>query len=439
MDFLHDSLMANHDWLGELTKKQDALRVHHGLVPMKDGWYKWVDGKKRYIARRMPLAEVAALLPTRLQEIAGAIVEREARINTASTTILALSEMFMAHLWQRHQTGTPRTLSRRTYDDYADVLARFCKAVGPSSPAASIDTTWFSRFMRTIATRAATTQRREIIYLTAFMNWAGPGRHSLGFFKTPVQFGPDFRKPDEIALRQGRSRYTTLYTPESFAEALDAVACSPMLYALGLMALNGAYLPDDLTTLPLSAIDLETGVVEFERHKTGVDRKTVLMPETIAAVRRYLEIRPVANPPVDVLFVRDDGLPFSRRKPVGPEKRSNPSHALGQYWHAATGKPLKGLRTSFATYGDGLGDQEAVNLVMGHASKSVRSKFYVKQFQPERLLQVVRHVWGQVAPTGPLPSVAWISASGLVRRTGRQRAYLTRRLKRTRRSDTAAA
>ena len=427
-------------WLGQLTAKQENLRAHHGLFPGSDGWYKTVDSRRRYIARRMPLEHVVQILPHRIDELRGRVAEKATNLTTSSTSIEELAEMYLGHLWQRHETGQPRKLSRYTYDDYLDVLTRFCEAVGPRQPAAAANATWFTRFVRTIAHKAATSRRREMIYITAFFNWAGPGQQSLNFYTVPVVFGPEFVKPDESKLREAREEYSTCYTQEEIDAALQKVATVPQLYAAGLLALNAALLPIDLITVPFKAIDLDQQVIEFPRGKNGLPRKAYLMPETITALRRYIDQwRKPRQSEDEPVFVGEDGRPYGKHKAAGPGDRVSRSNPLAQYWGLLTGLPMKGLRTTFATEADDAVDQRAVDLVMGHVAKSVRGKYYVKRFDVGRLKGVADLVWQRVGPKLPPPCVAEISASRLRRMEFERRARASRSPAPTPGSDTAAA
>lgn len=401
-------------WLGTLNGKAESLRKHHGLSPGPDGWYKWVDGRRRYIARRMSLDQVVQILPHRLGELRGLVVEKSTSLAISSTSIEELAEMFLAHLWQRHQTGQPRKLSRYTYADYLDVLERFCSVVGPRQPAIAAHAGWFTLFARSIASKAATSRRREMIYIKAFFKWAGPGEYALGFYQTPVKFGPDFVAPSEGVMREAREEYSTAYTQAQIEAALQLVYQVPILHAAGLVALNCAFLPVDLITVPFSALDLDGQAIDFPRGKNGNPRKSHLMPETVAALRRYIDQwrKPRADD-AEPIFVGDDGRPFGLHRESGPGKHVQRSNALSQYWGTITGLPMKGLRTTFATEADDAVDQVAVDLVLGHAAKSVRSKFYVKRFDACRLSAVVNQVWSRVGPRKPPPDVAELSAARL--------------------------
>jgi integrase len=414
--------MPNPDWLGKLTKKDESLRAHHGLYAAADGWYKTIDGRKRYIAKPMPLADVVAMLDARVSEIRGDVKDKPTkRLGTASTTIEQLAEVFISHLWQRHESGSPKKLARRTYDDYVDTIDRFLDCVGPTQLAIHAGPSWFSKFARTIAHKAVTSRRRDIIYLEAFFNWAGPGRRRFNFYKETVQFGPDLVKPSDRQVQEAMEDYSTVYTPEQYFAALMAVRECPMLLAAGLLAFNCAFLGSDLTEVVESKIFLDAGVHTFPRGKTGIKRKCTLMPETIRAIQRYIEVRPRRPEGCDHLFVRDDGRPFNQRKEAGPGVRGNHNNSIGVYWRHITGLPIKGLRTTFATLADGVPDTAAVDLIMGHAAKTIRQKHYVKSFDESRLTAVVERVWTLFVAGIPLPSDSPVSAFELDRRATAQR------------------
>jgi len=405
-------------WLGQLTHRDESLRRHHGLFPARDGWYKTVNLKKRYIAKPMPLADVVTLLPARLAEITGQVEERPVKLGAGSTTIEQLAEIFIAHLWQRHQTGQPRKLSRRTYDDYCATLELFVTTVGETQPAIAAGPTWFTRFARVIAKRAATTRRRHAIYLIAFFNWAGPGRHALNFYKTPVNFGPDFVKPSEDQIRAELDDADVLYTPQAFAEALGSVVDCPLLYAAGLLGLNCGYLPSDLVSLPEAEVNLdaEDPILRFPRPKTNIERLNPLMPETVAALRAYLKIRPKPSTAGEGLFfINEYGEPFNTRRYTGQDKPGVHSNTIGAYWRQVTGKPFKGLRTTLATQADSANDDRAVDLILGHAAKTIRQKNYVKQFEASRCRAVIERFWPLFVAEAPPLSGASKPASELAR------------------------
>jgi integrase len=65
-----------------------------------------------------------------------------------------------------------------------------------------------------------------------------------------------------------------------------------MLRAMILLGVNAGFGNGDCAALPLSAVNLETGWVQFPRPKTGIERRCALWPETVAALRTAIEARP---------------------------------------------------------------------------------------------------------------------------------------------------
>ena len=62
----------------------------------------------------------------------------------------------------------------------------------------------------------------------------------------------------------------------------------------------------------MSAVDLDSGWIDYARPKTGIERRFPLWPETVAAIQAVLEIR---QPPrdsqfADVLLVTKYGSPW---------------------------------------------------------------------------------------------------------------------------------
>lgn len=384
--------MSHPDWLGELKKKDELRRASHGLYAGKDGWYKSVGGKKRYIAKPMTLDEVIEILPGRVADFStDSVIVVAKKLSANTTTIGELIDYFLERMWERYQTGIPRRLDRRTYDDYLDVLIRFRESVGKNKLATSVNADWFTDYAKTFAGKAASSVRREVIYITRFFNWAGPGRYNFGFYSKVVDFSPEFMKPNDSTFQLEMAAKSTHITPEQFKKAMRLVAPSPLLSAVGFLALNCAFLPVDLVEINLNNIDIEKREHNFPRGKTLRQRRAVLMPETIAAIKRYLEYRKSDS---EKLFVNERfGTPFSMRRSDDAGSRVGHNNAISSYWSAITGLQLKGLRTTVATELDGAVDQTALDIVMGHRLKGVRPVHYVKHFSSERLRDLLSPFW----------------------------------------------
>jgi hypothetical protein len=426
MDTQPSSMTFHHDRVGDrpavwppaLGRRADLLRGSHGLYAGADGWYVHYRGKKRYVSKPASLdraVEALAALKARVDNLPEPVVQVRTK-PLASISLERLVEIYLAHLLKRVETGQPRKLSRRTYSEILQTLRRFCTVVDARQRAADANPTWFSTFAATLQDKAATTRQREVIYLTAFFDWAGPGRNRLNFYREPVLFGPDFHKPSASAIRASLDQRSKLISVDALHAAFAAVAQCPVLYAAGLLALNGAYLPVDVVQVPLKHLHLDAPIphADYPRGKNNIDRKTVLWPETVVALRRCLTLWPVTEA-AEPVFRRQDGQPWSRHA-VRPDGTIDSGNALSRYWALATGTPLAGMRTTFATVAANAGcDLDAVRVAMGHGAKDVLHKNYVRSFDLTRCRAVADAVRGWLGDVPPLSASATTSAAALTR------------------------
>src|SRR5262249_29759770 len=109
--------------------------------------------------------------------------------------------------------------------------------------------------------------------------------------KTPVRFGSEFKKPDTTELRKHRAE-----NGEKMLEAADLrkliKAASVPVKAMLLLGVNGGFGNHDVATLPMSALDLDRGWINYPRPKTGIPRRCPLWPETVEALRTTIAERP---------------------------------------------------------------------------------------------------------------------------------------------------
>ncbi len=112
-----------------------------------------------------------------------------------------------------------------------------------------------------------------------------------GLIDKPVRYGPRFRKPSAGVLRRHRAK-----NGERMIEA-DALrqllAAAPVqLKAMCLLGVNCGFNNKDCADLPLAALDLDGGWINFSRPKTGIPRRCPLWTETVAALRAAVAERP---------------------------------------------------------------------------------------------------------------------------------------------------
>ncbi|HMC65765.1 MAG TPA: tyrosine-type recombinase/integrase [Gemmataceae bacterium] len=221
----------------------------------------------------------------------------------------------------------------------------------------------------------------------------------------PVKFGPGFQRPSRKVLRKVRAKArhkdgARMFTAEELRKIIDA-APQPMK-SMVLLGINGGLNNMDVATLPLSALDLNRGIIDFPRAKTGTERRIPLWVESVQAIREWLAIRPEPKNPGDAHL-------------VFLTKQRRPWYRLGRFVTEASGAEIvKGidnpvaksfrvlldnlgingrrnflaLRHGFRTVARGARDREAIDFIMGHSDESMAAH-YIEDGLPEERLRVV--------------------------------------------------
>jgi integrase len=156
-----------------------------------------------------------------------------------------------------------------------------------------------------------------------------------------------------------------------------------------LLGANAGFGNSDCGRLPISAIDLKGGWINFPRPKTAVDRRVPLWPETVAALKQAIAERPATKEPGDagLAFVTKYGQAWAKEtsdSPISKETRKL-LDSLGLY---RDGMGFYALRHTFETIAGECADQVAVNAIMGHVDGSV-SALYRESISERRLQHVV--------------------------------------------------
>lgn len=117
-----------------------------------------------------------------------------------------------------------------------------------------------------------------------------------GLLERPMRFGPDFSKPSRRSVRlarwasRGGRGGVKMFQPAEIKTLMEAAGVQ--MRAMILLGLNCGMGNTDVSELPRSAIDSKAGMIDFPRPKTGIERRAVLWPETVAALRHVFALRP---------------------------------------------------------------------------------------------------------------------------------------------------
>lgn len=210
----------------------------------------------------------------------------------------------------------------------------------------------------------------------------------------PMRFGPGFKRPSKKTFRLDKARQgPKLFTREETLRLLDNAGTS--IKAMLLLGINCGFGNADCASLPQSAVDLETGWIDFPRPKTGIPRRCPLWPETIEAVKDVLANRhdPKNADHAGLIFITKYGDTW------GKDSSDNPiSNEVAKLLRKLSINGRKGLgfytfRHVFRTVADESKDQPAVDFIMGHESPHM-STVYRETISNERLRAVVNHVHG---------------------------------------------
>jgi integrase len=228
-------------------------------------------------------------------------------------------------------------------------------------------------------------------------------RHAFdsGLIDSPVRFGPVFKGPSKKTMRIDRAgKGPRLFAAGEIRRLIDAAG--PALKAMILLGINCGFGNADCGRLPLSAVNLDTGWIDFPRPKTGMPRRCPLWPETVAALREALARRrdPKDASAAGLVFITYHGAGWSKPAATSAIVREvmkllkrlgiNGRHRLGFYT----------LRHTFRTVADEAKDQPAADLIMGHEVAHM-SSVYREGISDERLRAVADHVRKWLFPERP--------------------------------------
>ena len=110
-----------------------------------------------------------------------------------------------------------------------------------------------------------------------------------GLIDKPVRYGQSFNKPNRKTLRKAKQANG----PRMFeADELRRILCEcdPIMRAMVMLGINCGFGQSDVANLPMSAVDLEAGWIDYPRPKTGIERRCPLWPETIESLQEAISL-----------------------------------------------------------------------------------------------------------------------------------------------------
>lgn len=354
------------------------------LTPHRNGrWCKKVRGRIYYFGRwHDPDGALAEYLEQKDRLHAGLTTAD----NREGLTVFLLCGKFLT---TKKRLMENDELSVHSYADYTRVCKLLSKTFGNSRLVADLRPDDFERLRSKMAKRLGPVKLgNEINRIRVVFNYA----YKSDLIVNPMKYGEGFKRPSKKTLRQHRqAQGAKMFSAEEIRSMLEA-AGQP-LRAMILLGLNAGFGNSDLGTLPLSALDLNRGWLNYPRPKTGIARRASLWPETVAALRDWLRVRPEPKNQghAGLVFVTVKGDTWAKTtsdNPLSKETRKLLDR-VGIKGH----RNFYCLRHTLQTIGDEARDFLAVRHIMGHAGSDIADE-YRERVSDERLLAVTDYVRG---------------------------------------------
>jgi integrase len=361
-------------------------------------WAKKIRGKMHYFGK---WDDSDGALAKYLAEKDALHAGRKPREDTDGYTVTMLCNDFLNAKQRLVDSGE---LTSRTWQNYKEtcelVLAEFGKTrlvadLDPDDCAklrqAMVDKNWSA------VTLGNCVQRARVLFKFAFDN---------GSIDRPVRYGQNFKTPSRKTVRLDRAKKgPKMFTAEEVRALVNGkkvkkegvgselVKPGTVMRAMVLLGINAGYGNADCGRLANSNVDLAAGVIDYPRPKTGIKRRCVLWPETVAALREALAVRPVPkdDTDADLVFVTRFGQSWAKDTAdhTLSKEFAKLLDALG--FNGRGGLGFYTLRHTFRTVADEAKDQPAADYIMGHETPHM-SSVYRETISDERLKAVSDHV-----------------------------------------------
>lgn len=355
-------------------------------------WAKKIGGKARYFGRCEHDPTGAAALRRWMHEKEDWSIGRRPG-SEGEVTIKELCNHFLTSKKLAVDAGH---LSPSTLADYKKITDFIVSELGKSTFLSEVGPVQFAR-LRSVYARGAKGDGISVVTLSNFITKVRlvfKYAYDADLVDRPFRYGPDFRRPSIKSLRIHRAKAGPKMFESDEIRALLENATMP-LKAMILLGINCGLGNSDCGQMPLKALDLDGGWINYPRPKTGMNRRCKLWPETIEALREWMAIRRAMKHKSPLVFLTKLGNSWHKDTSDNPiSKRFNillkdttVDRGAGPISFERRLVGFYALRHTFETIGGECLDQVAVNHIMGHTDSSMAA-VYRQRIQDERLVKV---------------------------------------------------
>jgi integrase len=360
------------------------------LFPHATGrWAKKIRGKMHYFG---PWSDPDGALKKYLDQKDDLHAGCKVRPDAQALTVKELCNAFLNHKQALLDAGE---LSPLTWQDYKKVCDLLVSHLGKQRVVADVGPDDFASLRNRMARKWGLHRRGKMTQCVRCVFKYG---FDASLTNAPVRYGPGFQRPSKKALRLHRAEQgSRLFAGSELRRLIDAAGI-PMK-AMLLLGINCGFGNTDCGRLPLSAVDLDAGLIDYPRPKTGIPRRCALWPETVQAIREALVKRPTPKDPANagLVFVTQRGLTWAKDTNDCPVAKETAKLLKALGINGRSGRGFYTLRHTFRTIADEARDQPAADYIMGHEVPHM-SSVYREMISDARLRAVAHHVRAWLFP-----------------------------------------
>jgi integrase len=368
----------------QLRKPTKPKKPYHDFPLFPHATKRWAKKIKGRLVYFGPWDDPQGALNKYLDQRDALYTGRKPMSNADMLTVKKLCNKFLSFKQGRVAS---KELTQRTWSELYVACERVIRVFGGDRPVVDLTAEDFEKLRAKLSeTMGPVRLSKEVQMVRTLFKYG----YDAGHIAAPVRFGPAFVKPSKKTLRLHRAAQgPRMFEAAEIHRMLDAAGTQ--LRAMILLGVNCGFGNHDCGTLPLSALDMENGWLNFPRPKTGVPRRCKLWSETVAALRKVLAARKPPNDPAHagLAFITKRGGSWAKHdkdNPVSKETRK-----ILDMLSINGRRNFYALRHTFETIGGDTRDQIAVNAIMGHVDNSMAAN-YRERIDDERLAAVADHV-----------------------------------------------
>lgn len=184
------------------------------------------------------------------------------------------------------------------------------------------------------------------------------------FNDVAVKYKKALQGPTALELRRARNEVgERLFTPDEI-NSLIKIA-SPQMQAMIYLGINCAFGNNDCARLKVESFDFTTGWHRLARHKTEIQRRAPLWPETLAALYRVVQTRTSG-----MVFGTKQGNSWEGKGKADPISAEFTKLTKKLGIHRTNVTTFYTLRRTFATIAEEVVSRDVVEFIMGHATRA---------------------------------------------------------------------